>query len=208
MQQRYCFFGAGAQVPLCGRAIRRGQSARQQGRLYRSAAGEPEPFAPSCPHRHPCAGGCTGAHLLQYRVRPLLLQGPCRPRHGAPGACHFAKCKAGAAAGFQLFCAVAAARQGAAVHPGTLYRAPGGRRREALRGQAGNFGQRQSLGAGAACALQRAVRVSGRLRFYGSVFLFFAGVEIFFLLPYGVSAGGLCVRGGVSAGAFAPAAAV
>lgn len=71
--------------------------------------GESEPFAPSCTHRHPCAGGCTGAHLLQYRVRPLLLQGPCRPRHGAPGARHFAKCKAGDAAGFQLFCAVAAA---------------------------------------------------------------------------------------------------
>ena len=25
----------------------------------------------------PCAGGRAGAHLLQYRVRSLLLQGPC-----------------------------------------------------------------------------------------------------------------------------------
>ena len=177
------FLVQGRQIPLRGRAIRRGQSARQQGRLYRPSAGESEPSAPPCPYRYPYAGGRTGAHLLQYRVCSLLLQGPCRPRHGTAGARHFAKRKAGTAAGFQLFRAVAAARQGAAVHPGTLHRAPGGRRRKALRGQAGNFGQRQPLGAGAARFVQRAVRVSGRLRFHSGVFLFSAGAEVLFFLP-------------------------
>ena len=42
----------------------------------------------------------------------------------------------------------------------------------------------------------------------GVIFLFFAGAEVFFFLPYGVLTGGLCVRGGISAGAVAPAAAV
>ena len=45
------FFGAGPQVPLGGRAGRRGQPARVAGRLCRPAAGEPEPAAPSGPHR-------------------------------------------------------------------------------------------------------------------------------------------------------------
>ena len=38
--------------------------------------------------------------------------------------------------------------------------------------------------------------------------LSYIGAEVFFFLPYGVLTGGLCVRGGISAGAVAPAAAV
>ena len=73
--------------------------------------------------------------------------------------------------------------------PGTLHRASCGRCRKALRGQAGNFDQRQPLSTGAARAVQRAVRMSGRLCLYSCLFLFSAGAEVLFLLPYGVFAG-------------------
>ena len=104
------------------------------------------------PHRRTLAAIPSTLFATARTVPTPLWYNGCAP---------FAKCKAGTAAGFQLFRAVAAARQGAAVYPGALHRAPGGRCRQALRGQAGNFSQRQPLGAGAARALQRAVRVSG-----------------------------------------------
>ena len=71
-------------------------------------------------------------HLVQevagrYRnangIRHLLLQKQGRLRHGDPCAQSACRCKAGAFAGFQLLCAVAAAGQGAAVHAGKLHRA-------------------------------------------------------------------------------------
>ena len=56
----------------------------------------------------------------------LLLQGQSRPCHGATGAADPCCCKAGAAAGQQLFCTVASAQPGTAVHSGQLHPAPGG----------------------------------------------------------------------------------
>ena len=55
-----------------------------------------------------------------------LLQGQSRPCHGATGAADPCRCKAGAAAGQQLFCTVASAQPGTAVHSGQLHPAPGG----------------------------------------------------------------------------------
>ena len=56
-------------------------------------------------------------------IRHLLLQKQGRLRHGDSCAQSACRCKAGAFAGFQLLCAVAAAGQGAAVHAGKLHRA-------------------------------------------------------------------------------------
>ena len=54
------------------------------------------------------------------RVNLSLLRRLIRTEHLVQEAC---RCKAGAFAGFQLLCAVAAAGQGAAVHAGKLHRA-------------------------------------------------------------------------------------
>ena len=71
--------------------------------------------------------------LLRRLVRTddLVLEvaqaeGQSRPRHGAPGTADPCRCKAGAAAGQQLFCTVASAQPGTAVHSGQLHPAPGG----------------------------------------------------------------------------------
>lgn len=68
----------------------------------------------------------AGRHRRRDRVRYLLLQGQSRPCHGATGAADPCRCKAGAAAGQQLFCTVASAQPGTAVHSGQLHPAPGG----------------------------------------------------------------------------------
>lgn len=89
----------------------------------RPAAGQSEPAAAAHPYRTSGAGGGAGRYRNANGIRHLLLQKQGRLRHGDPCAQSACRCKAGAFAGFQLLCAVAAAGQGAAVHAGKLHRA-------------------------------------------------------------------------------------
>ena len=146
------FFGAGPQVPLGGRAGRGGQPARLAGglcdllrvnlsllrRLVRT-----DDLVLEVAQADTAAG--TEYAICYCRAKQTL---PWCARYGRP-----LPLQAGAAAGQQLFCTVAPAQPGTAVHSGQLHPAPGGGFGQTVRGPHCSAGQRQPVGHGAAGAL-------------------------------------------------------